>query len=143
MRLVLGSDHAGYLLKQQLAERLAAAGHAVEDLGAYGTESCDYPDPARAVADVIAAGGADLGLLVCGSGIGVSIVANRVPGVRAARCTSEYDAEMARRHNDANVLCLGARVTGVGLAEAILDRFLSVSFEGRRHARRVAKIDQA
>lgn len=142
MRIAAGSDHAGVLMKQQLAERLVRAGHEVEDLGTYGTDSTDYPDFGFAVAEAVASGRAELGLLVCGTGIGISIAANRVPGVRAARCCSEYDARLARQHNDANVLCLGARVVGLGLAEAMLDAFLATPFEGGRHAGRVAKLDR-
>ena len=139
-RIVLGSDHAGVRTKDHLVGRLAAAGHEVEDVGTHGTESVDYPDFARKVAIRVAEGRADLGILVCGTGLGVSIAANKVPGVRAAVCRSEYEARMARRHNDANVLCLGERVTGLGLAEATCDAFLAEGFEGGRHARRVEKI---
>jgi ribose 5-phosphate isomerase B len=141
MRIAIGSDHAGFELKEQLAARLRAAGHDVLDCGTQSPEPADYPVYARAVARAVAGGEAGAGVLVCGTGIGVSIAANRVRGVRAARCLSEYDARMARRHNDANVLCLGSRVTGSGLAEAILDAFLDAGFEGGRHARRVALID--
>ncbi|RMG11222.1 MAG: ribose 5-phosphate isomerase B [Deltaproteobacteria bacterium] len=139
-RIVLGSDHAGVHLKDRLVERLAAAGHAVDDVGTHGTESVDYPDFARAAAEKVSRGEAELGILVCGTGLGVSIAANKVPGIRAAVCRSEYEARMARQHNDANVLCLGERVTGIGLAEAIVDAFLAAHFEGGRHARRVEKI---
>lgn len=141
MRIVLGSDHAGYELKRHLAARLSAAGHEAIDLGCPDAHSCDYPDFAHAVAGALAGGRAERGVLVCGTGIGISIAANRHPGVRAARCLSEYDARFARLHNDANVLALGARVTGTGLAESILDVFLETPFEGGRHARRVEKIE--
>lgn len=143
MRIAVGSDHAGFSLKRHLAAVLAAQGHTIEDAGTHGPGSVDYPEFARAVAGAVAGGTADLGILVCGSGIGMSITANRVRGIRAARCTSEYDARLARAHNDANVLCLGERVTGVGLAEAIVAAFLDGAFEGGRHQRRIARIDEA
>lgn len=140
MRIAVGADHAGYELKDKLARRLADAGHEIEDLGTSGPESVDYPDFGKAVAEAVAGGVAELGLVVCGTGIGISIAANRIPGVRAARCTSEYDARFARAHNDANVLAVGARVIGLGQAEAIVDVFFSTDFEGGRHARRVEKL---
>lgn len=140
MRIAVGADHAGYELKDKLARRLADVGHEIEDLGTSGPESVDYPDFGRAVAEAVAGGAAELGLVVCGTGIGISIAANRIPGVRAARCTSEYDARFARAHNDANVLAVGARVSGLGQAEAIVDVFFSTGFEGGRHARRVEKL---
>lgn len=141
MRLAAASDHAGFPLKNHLAAWLRARGHEVLDLGTHSAESADYPDFAHELARRIAAGEFERGLLVCGTGIGISIAANRHPGVRAARCLSEYDARMARAHNDANVLALGGRVTGAGLAEAILEAFLATPFEGGRHARRVQKIE--
>jgi ribose 5-phosphate isomerase B len=142
MRLAAASDHAGFPLKNHLAAWLRARGHEVLDLGTHSAESADYPDFAHELARRIAAGEVERGLLVCGTGIGISIAANRHPGVRAARCLSEYDARMARAHNDANVLALGERVTGAGLAEAILETFLATPFEGGRHARRVQKIER-
>lgn len=141
MRIAMGSDHAGYELKRHLGARLTSAGHEVLDLGCPDTHSCDYPDFAHAVALALAGGGVDRGILVCGTGIGMAMTANRHPGVRAARCLSEYDARFARLHNDANLLALGARVTGPGLAEAILEVFLGTVFEGGRHTRRVEKIE--
>lgn len=142
MRVVFGSDHAGYRLKVHLAAFVRELGHEVEDVGATSTESTDYPDWGRLVAHRVAARHADFGVAICGSGIGMSMVANRVPGVRAARCTSEYDARYARKHNDANVLALGERVTGEGLAEDITRVFLETAFEGGRHQRRVDKIER-
>jgi ribose 5-phosphate isomerase B len=143
MNVIVGGDHAGLSLKRSLVEALRARGTAVEDLGTHEETSTDYPDYAHAVARRVAeSGGATLGLLVCGSGVGMSIAANRHAGVRAVVCSEPYSAAMARRHNDANVLCVGSRVVGAGLAEQILDAFLSAEFEGGRHARRVAKIDQ-
>ncbi len=137
MRIALASDHAGLALKQALADHLRGRGHAVDDLGPIDTASVDYPAFARRVTDRLADGSADRGLLVCGTGMGMSIAANKVRGVRAALCTNELLARMARAHNDANVLCLGERVVGTGLALAIADAFFETPFEGGRHQRRV------
>lgn len=139
-KVYLGSDHGGFELKNTLAAHLREQGWETEDLGCYSAESCDYPDFAAAVGRAVTANEGTLGLLVCGTGIGMSLAANKIPGVRAAVCGDVYSAKMTRRHNDANILCLGARVTGPGLAEEIADAFFSSSFEGGRHARRVAKI---
>lgn len=139
--VAIASDHAGVGMKQALADELQALGHEVLDLGTDGTESVDYPDYGGYLAAAIEDGRAARGVLVCGTGIGISIAANRLRGVRAARCTSEFDARLAREHNDANVLALGSRVTGSAHALAILEAFLGASFEGGRHARRVAKLD--
>ncbi len=141
MRIAIGSDHAGYSLKQALIPWLREKGHEVEDLGTHGTESVDYPDYAKLVAHAVAEGRADRGILICGTGIGMSMTANKVPGIRAALCTDPYMSRMSRRHNDANVLCMGGRVVGVGLAEAIVEAWLEEEFEGGRHARRVGKIN--
>ncbi len=136
-----GSDHAGHALKQALIEVLRRLGDQVLDLGTDSPErSVDYPDFGAAVGREVAKHPGTLGLAVCGSGIGISIAANKVPGIRAARCTDEYSGRMAREHNDANVLCLGERVTGVGLAESILRAFRDGQFQGGRHAARVAKL---
>ena len=140
--LALGSDHAGFALKQQLKTALQQWGVAFEDLGTLSEASVDYPDFAHAVADGVASGKYRYGVLVCGTGIGVSMAANRHKGVRAAVCTDSYAARMTRQHNDANVLCLGARIIGPGVAEDALKTFLDTSFEGGRHAKRVAKIDE-
>jgi ribose 5-phosphate isomerase B len=139
--LAIASDHAGLALKQQLKTVLEKRGVRVEDLGTHEDRSCDYPDFAHALAAGIEQGRYTRGVLVCGSGIGMSIAANRHPGVRAALCTESYAARMARLHNDANVLCLGSRIVGAGVAEDILFAFLDTAFEGGRHAARVAKID--
>ncbi len=140
--IFLGSDHAGFSLKQTLVSLLASRGLKVEDIGPYSTDSVDYPDYAHAVCKrVVEEGG--LGILVCGSGLGMSMAANKTPGIRAALCLNEYLARMARRHNDANVLCLGARVVGQDLAEAVTDAFLDAEFEGGRHQRRVDMIEGA
>jgi ribose 5-phosphate isomerase B len=141
-RLIAGSDHAGLLLRAEGVKVAREAGLEVEDLGPFSGESVDYPDYARKVGEAVAGGRARLGLLVCGTGIGMSIAANKVPGVRAAHCTTEYEAQMARRHNDANVLCIGERVVGLGLGGAIVRAFLEAAFEGGRHARRVEKMNE-
>lgn len=138
--LIVGSDHAGFELKKELARVASELGYDIRDVGTHTSDSTDYPDYAHEVATAVAAG-EGLGLLVCGTGIGMSMTANRHPGVRAALCNDSYSASMARAHNDANVLCVGARVIGWGLAGEILTTFLNGSFEGGRHQRRVAKID--
>ncbi len=140
MKIAAGSDHAGLSLKRQLLERLRAQGHEVSDLGTHDTQSCDYPDFAAAVARAVAGGEADRGLLVCGTGQGMAMAANRVPGVRAAVCADTFSARATRAHNDANVLCIGERVVGPGLAGDIVDAFVAAPFEGGRHQNRVAKI---
>ena len=139
-RLIAGSDHAGLLLRAEAVKVAREAGLEVEDLGPFSSESVDYPDYARKVGEAVGSGRARLGVLVCGSGIGMSIAANKVPGVRVALCTTEYEARMARLHNDANVLCIGERVVGLGLGGAIVKAFLETRFEGGRHARRVEKM---
>ena len=140
MRFVAGSDHAGLSLKQLLVAHLRAQGIEVEDVGTHEAASTDYPDWAAPVARAVAAGEADFGLLVCGTGQGMAMAANRVPGVRAAVVADTFSARATRAHNDANVLCLGQRVVGAGLAEDILDAFLATPYEGGRHAARVAKL---
>jgi len=139
-RIVAGSDHAGLLLRAEAVRVAREKGFEVEDLGPFSGDSVDYPDQAARVAAAVASGAARFGLLVCGTGIGVSIAANKVKGIRAALCTSEFQARMARAHNDANVLCLGERVVGAGLGAAIVRAFLEERFEGGRHERRVRKI---
>jgi len=139
-KVIAGSDHAGLALRAEAVKAARAAGMDVEDLGPFSGESVDYPDYARAVAEAVAGGRAKLGLLVCGTGIGMSIAANKVKGIRAAHCTTEFEARMARAHNDANVLCLGERVLGLGLGAAVVKAFLETPFEGGRHARRVEKM---
>jgi ribose 5-phosphate isomerase B len=142
MRIALGADHAGFELKQRLHDVLRAAGHTVEDLGTSSTDSSDYPDFARRVAETVARGDAERGLLVCGTGVGMAMAANRLRGVRAAACSDLFTVRMARAHNDANVLALGARIVAPALAEAILSIFLETPFEGGRHGRRVAQLDR-
>ncbi len=141
MKIAVGADHAGYEVKKRIVRRLGELGHSVEDMGTDGPDSVDYPDFAHRVAVAVAGGRAERGILVCGSGIGMSISANKTPGARAALCTGEYAARLARRHNDANILCLGARVTGVDLIVSMVEIFLSTPFEGGRHRRRVDKME--
>ena len=141
-RVAIGSDHAGLALKRELRTVLEERGLDVHDVGTDDESSCDYPDFAHAVAARVERGEADLGLLVCGTGVGMSITANRHRGVRAVVCSECLSARMAREHNDANVLCVGQRVVGVGLARDILTAFLDARFEGGRHERRVGKIER-
>jgi ribose 5-phosphate isomerase B len=141
MRIALGADHAGFFLKEHLRTRLAEAGHQIEDLGTSSADSVDYPDFAYPVAHAVVEKRADRGILICGTGLGVAMTANRVRGIRAAPCTVEFAAEMARMHNDANVLALGARLVTPEMADKIVDVFLTTAFEGGRHQRRVDKID--
>jgi ribose 5-phosphate isomerase B len=141
VRLLIAADHAGYDLKTLLIEHARGRGWEVVDLGPGGHDSVDYPDYAHELARRLSAGDADRGVLVCGTGIGMSMAANRHPGVRAALCHDAFTAEAARRHNDANVLCLGGRTTGPGVALQMIDLFLTTPFEGGRHARRVGEID--
>lgn len=141
MRIAIGADHAGFILKEHLRAWLAEAGHELRDFGAHSAESVDYPDYAALVAGAVAGGSAERGILVCGSGIGMAIAANRVRGVRAAACIDLYSARLCRQHNDANVLALGSRIVAPPLAEALAEVFLTTTFEGGRHARRVAKLD--
>ncbi|MCO5313470.1 MAG: ribose 5-phosphate isomerase B [Microthrixaceae bacterium] len=140
-RFAVGSDHAGFELKNQLADHLRSLGHEVTDLGAHSADRVDYPDFGAAVGRAVAAGEADLGVCVCGSGIGIAIAANKVPGVRAATVHDATSGRLAREHNDANVICIGERLTGPQVALDTLEAFVNASFEGGRHADRVAKLD--
>lgn len=139
-RIAIGADHAGYELKQHLIERLRGQGHDVDDFGTHSTDSCDYPPICAAVGRAVRDGKADFGIVLGGSGQGEQLAANKVHGVRAALCNCLYTAKMARSHNNANVLSMGARVVGLGLAEEILDTFLATPFEGGRHERRVEQL---
>ncbi len=139
-KVIAASDHAGLGLRAEAIRVAREQGFEVEDAGPSSGESVDYPDFARRVGEAVASGRARFGILVCGTGIGMSIAANKVDGVRAALCATEYQARMARAHNDANVLCMGERVLGAGQAGAVVAAFLSQSFEGGRHQRRVDKI---
>ena len=141
MHITIASDHAGFNLKQLIIPYLFSLNYTVKDMGPEnGVDSCDYPDFTQRVCDsVLATGG--LGILICGTGIGMSMAANRVPGIRAALCTSEFQARFSRKHNNANILCLGGRVTGDALAQEIVAEFLAGEFEGGRHLVRIQKFD--
>ncbi len=140
MRLVLASDHAGFEMKQRLLPWLAEQGHAVTDLGTHGPESVDYPDFGRALGQAVASGAAERGIALCGSGIGIAIAANRIAGCRCARVAEPLSAALARQHNDANAIALGARLIGDDMARACITAFLATDFEGGRHQRRVDKL---
>ncbi len=137
MKIVVGSDHGGYAVKEAMKEFLQKLGHEVTDVGTDSDSSVDYPDYAERVARAVSSGEFERGLLCCGTGIGMSMTANKVPGIRAAVCHNAYTAEMSRRHNDANVLCLGGRVLSVEEAQEILRVWMEASFDGKRHERRV------
>ncbi len=141
MRLALSADHAGYLMKDELARHLTTAGHDVLDLGTNSPDAVDYPDAAESVALAVRDGRAERGIIFCGSGAGVSVAANKVPGIRAAVCHDCYTAHQAVEHDDLNVLCLGARVVGIAVALEIVGTFLGATFSGEaRHARRLNKV---
>ena len=137
MKIALGSDHGGFALKREIADWLKEAGHEVLDLGNEGTASVDYPDYADKVCRAVLSGGCERGILICGTGIGMSMAANRHRGIRAALCHDAFTARMSREHNDANVLCLGGRVLGPALALDIVAVWLATAFEGGRHQRRI------
>ena len=140
--IAIASDHGGFELKKEIMKHLEAKGYTLKDFGTYTTDSCDYPIYGEAAARAVASGECEKGIIICGTGIGISISANKVKGIRAALCADCYSAEYTRLHNDANILALGARTTGSGLALKIVDTFLSTEFEGGRHARRVALISE-
>jgi ribose 5-phosphate isomerase B len=140
MRIAIGSDHAGFRLKELLKEHVASLGHDTEDYGCPDESSVDYPDIARPLAEAVAEGRHDLGVLICSNGVGVSVTANKVPDVRAALCHDTFSARRAREHTDANVLCMGGWSIGEGVARDVLEAFLSAEFQGGRHSRRVDKI---
>ena len=139
MKVIIGSDHGGFFLKNKIIEHLKN-NYDIEDVGCYSTDSCDYPDIAKLVCKKVTAEHA-LGILVCGTGIGMSIYANKINGIRASHCTDTFSARLTRQHNDSNILCLGERITGFGLALDIVDEWLNASFEGGRHQRRVDMIN--
>lgn len=140
--IAIGSDHGGFELKNTLMKHLEQRGLAYKDFGTYSEASCDYPAYAKAVANAVASGECERGILICGTGIGVSITANKVPGIRAALCGDCFSAEATRQHNDANILCMGARVVGAGLALKIADTFLDTPFSNDpRHIRRISQIE--
>ena len=140
MKIAIGSDHGGYNLKEHIKKYLESKGVEFKDFGTNSTESCDYPDYAFRVASAVAGIQFDRGIIICGTGIGVSISANKVKGIRAALCTDTFSARMSREHNNANVLCMGERVIGTGVAIDIVEAWLKAEFTGGRHERRVGKI---
>ena len=140
-QIIIGSDHGGYRLKNEIITHLKDLGYEVSDLGCYSAESCDYPIIAKDVAEEVLANKCR-GILVCGTGIGMSIAANRYEGIRASHCTDTFTARMTRAHNDSNILCLGERITGTGLAFDIVDIWLKTEFEGGRHQKRIDLIDE-
>ena len=141
MKIAIGCDHGGYLLKQDILIWLEENDYEFEDFGCYNTESVDYPVYAEKVARAVASGECEKGIVICTTGIGVSMAANKVKGIRCALCGDSYSAEMTRRHNDANVLAMGAGIIGPNMAKKITEAFLTTTFEGGRHARRVGLLD--
>ena len=142
MKIALGCDHGGYELKQFVMKTLEKLGHEYEDFGCYSTESCDYPDFGAAAARAVAEGKCDYGIVICTTGIGISIAANKIKGIRCAHCADCLEAEMTRRHNDANMLALGGGIVGKNLAIEIVETFLNTEFsEGENHVRRIAKLE--
>lgn len=142
MIIAMGSDHAGYNLKEEIKAYLLEKGHTVKDCGTDSTESCDYPVFGRAAAEVVREEEAERAIVICGSGIGISIAANKVSGIRCALCSEPLSAELSRKHNNANALAMGARLIGSDMAKRIVDVFLSTEFEGGRHQRRIDKIEE-
>ena len=142
MKIAIGCDHRGFGVKTKLIELVSRLGHEVTDVGSFGEESCDYPDLAAIVGRKVSTGEVDRGILLCGSGIGMCIAANKIPGVRAAPCHDDLTAEMSRRHNDLNVLCLSADMLGERLIDRLVEVWLITPFEGGRHSRRLEKISQ-
>lgn len=138
--IALGADHGGYVLKEEIKQYLDAKGIPYKDFGCYNTESVDYPDMAKAPCEAVVAGECEKALLFCGTGVGISIAANKIKGIRACCCSDAFSAKYTRLHNDANALCLGGRVVGAGLATELVELFLTTEFEGGRHARRIEKI---
>ena len=139
--IAIASDHGGYALKEHIKAYLTAQGKTCKDFGTYSTDSCDYPIFGRAAAEAVASGECETGIVICTTGIGISITANKVKGIRCAHCADCLQAEMTRRHNDANMLAMGAGLTGKNMAERIVDIFLATEFEGGRHQRRVDLIE--
>lgn len=142
MNIIIGSDHGGFILKNKIIEHLNNKGFSVSDVGCYTDDSCDYPIIAKELTQKVLENKSNLGILVCGTGIGMSIYANKIKGIRAAHCTDTFSARLTRQHNDSNVLCLGERITGQGLALDIVDEWLNTSFEGGRHQKRVDMINE-
>lgn len=142
MKIAIGCDHGGFELKNEIIKFLEGEKYEVKDFGTYSTDSCDYPDIALPVAEAVAAKEFDFGILICGTGIGIGISANKVPGIRAALCSDTFSAHATREHNNANILTMGQRVVGVGLAIDIVKTFLSSKYEGGRHENRLNKITE-
>ncbi|MBZ9685055.1 ribose 5-phosphate isomerase B [Clostridium estertheticum] len=142
MKIALGSDHGGLELKKQIILHLESKNIETKDFGTYTEDSCDYPDYALEVAETVVAEKFELGILICGTGIGIGIAANKVPGIRAALCHDTFSAHATREHNNANILTLGARVIGIGLALDIVDAFINAKFQGERHQKRIDKITE-
>ena len=139
-KIIIASDHGGFSLKTQIFAHLKQEGYDIEDYGCYNNESCDYPVYAKKVAEIVSQNSEVKGILVCGTGIGMSIAANKIKGIRASLCSDTFSARMTRMHNDSNILCLGERVIGVGLATDIVDIWLNTQFEGGRHQKRINMI---
>ena len=139
-KIALGCDHGGFELKNEIIAHLEAAGVEYKDFGTYSSDSCDYPDYAEKTCSAVVSGEYDLAILVCGTGIGISMAANKMKGIRAACCSDTFSARFTRLHNDANVLCMGGRVVGAGLACDMVDLFITTDFEGGRHQARIDKI---
>ena len=142
MKIAIGCDHAAYTFKEEIKAHLVAQGHTVIDKGCNSAERCDYPDYGIAVGEAVASGEAERGVVICGSGIGISIAANKVKGVRCALCLDVASARLSRNHNDANVLAMGARIIGVEMGKTIVDEWLVAEFEGGRHTARIEKISR-
>ncbi|MCP3852730.1 MAG: ribose 5-phosphate isomerase B [Gammaproteobacteria bacterium] len=143
MKIGLGCDHGGYALKKEINKFLNTNGYQVVDIGCHSEDSVDYPVYAKELCEQVINNNVEKGIIICGTGLGVSMVANRIVGIRAALCSESFSARMSREHNDANVLCLGGRIIGVSLAIEIVDIWLSAEFEGDRHARRIKMFDQS
>ena len=142
MKIAIGCDHGGFELKNEIIKYLESENYEVKDFGTYSTDSCDYPDIAQPVAEAVAAKEFDFGILICGTGIGIGIAANKVPGIRAALCSDTFSAHATREHNDANILTMGQRVVGPGLAIDIVKTFLNSEYQGGRHQKRIDKITE-
>lgn len=140
MKIAIGNDHAAVDMKNHITEYLTAKGYEIVNFGTDSTDSCDYPVYGKKVADAVASGECELGILICGTGIGISLAANKVKGIRAAVCSEPYSARLTRQHNNANIIAFGARVVGLGMAEMIVDEFLNAEYEGGRHQNRVDMI---
>lgn len=142
MKIVFGCDHGGFTVKEEVFKYFSEKNYDVKDFGTFSSDSCDYPDIAEAVSEYLASGQADFGVLICGTGIGMSISANKVKGIRCAHVHDLFSAEMTRRHNDSNIIALGARISSANDIVAFIDKFLNTPFDGGRHAVRVEKIDK-